>query len=94
VSELIQSFQRFKNRFTLSNKELSICLTNVSISVTFNRLIHINNGFVSGINFSVDPNPNIFDTTVNVELDNIINVNKFHVMMGPCGVDNLQKTLS
>jgi hypothetical protein len=81
-----------KNGFTLSNKDLSICLSKGQVSVIFDRVLRTTNVFVSGVKLSVFPSPVIYNATTMIRQDKRINVNTFNEMMGHCGTEKLQKT--
>jgi hypothetical protein len=81
-----------KSAFNLSITGLMIILNQGSVSVTFDRVIKTVNGSISGINMTT------FDPSVAYTAKGIlttikeIDVNKFHEMIGHCGVDRLKKT--
>jgi hypothetical protein len=66
-----------------------ISLKKGSVSVTFDRIIKAVNGSISGIKLTTyDPSVSKGSLTSIKE----IYVNKFHEMIGHCGVDRLKKT--
>jgi hypothetical protein len=81
-----------KNGFDLNNKGLMISLKKGSISVKFDRVIKTVNGYNYGIKMTTyDPFVAYVEKgrlTAIKEID----VNKFHEMIGHCGVDRLKKT--
>jgi GAG-pre-integrase domain len=81
-----------KNGFTISNKELSMCLSKGQVSVIFDRVLRTTYGFVSGVKLSVFSPPVIYNSTTMICQDKRVNVNKFHERMGHCGTEKLQKT--
>jgi hypothetical protein len=77
--------------FDLSNKGLMISLKKESVSVTFDRVIKTINGSISGIKMT-KYYPSVAYTAKG-SLTAIKNdVNKFHEMIGHCGVHRLKKT--
>jgi predicted phosphatase len=67
-------------------------LTKGSASITFDRIIKSLDGTVSGIKIvSLEP-PTAYVTQNKLDSGKGINVNKFHEMIGHCGVDRLKKT--
>ena len=81
-----------KNGFSLSNKGVSICLSKGSASVTFDRVFRTTNGFVSGIKMSVYDSPVIYNATKGLITNKCLDINRFHEILGHCGLDRLQKT--
>jgi hypothetical protein len=79
-----------KNDHTLTNKRVSICHSNGLASFTINKTTHRTNWIVFEIKFSVDSTLIFYYAKINMNQDNRIDVNKFHEMMGNCGVDKLQ----
>jgi hypothetical protein len=81
-----------KNRIELRNKGLMISLKKGSVSVTFDRVIKTVNGSISGIKMTTyDPSVS-YIAKCSLTAIKEINVNKFHEMIGRCGVDRLKKT--
>jgi hypothetical protein len=81
-----------KFRFDLSNKGLMISLKKGSVSITFHRFIKTVNGSISGIKMtSYDPSV-AYLVKSSLTAIKEIDVNKFHEMIGHCGVDRLKKT--
>jgi hypothetical protein len=80
-----------KNGFDFSNKGLMISLKKGSVSVTFDRVIKTVNASISDIKMTTyDPSVTYLgkgSLTAVKEID----VNKFHEMIGHCGVDRLKK---
>jgi hypothetical protein len=81
-----------KNGFDLSNKGLMISLKKGSVSVTFDRVIKTVNGSISGIKMTTYDPSVAFLANGNYTAVKEIDVNKFHEMIGHCGVDRLKKT--
>jgi hypothetical protein len=81
-----------KNGFNLSNKVLMISLKKGSVSVTFDRVIKTVNGSISGIKMTTYDPSVAYLAKVNSTKIKEIDLNKFHEMIGHCGVDRLQKT--
>jgi hypothetical protein len=80
-----------KNGFDLSSKGLMISLKKGSVSVTFDRVIKTVNGSVSGIKMTTyDPSVSYL-TKGSLTAIKEIDMNKFHEMIGHCGVDRLKK---
>jgi hypothetical protein len=80
------------NGFNLSNKGLMISLKKGSVSVTFDRVIKTVNGSISGIKMT-EYDPSVaYLTKGSLTAIKEIDVNKFHEMIGHCGVDRLKKT--
>jgi hypothetical protein len=89
---LLSISKALKNGFNLRNKGLIISLKKGSVSVTFDRVIKTVNGSISGIKMTTyDPSVGYLakgGLTAIKEID----VNKFHEMIGHCGVDRFNKT--
>jgi hypothetical protein len=81
-----------KNGFDLSNKGLMISLKKQSVSVTFDRVIKIVNGSISGIKMTTHAPSVPYLSKGSLTTIKEIDVNKFHEMIGHCGVDRLKKT--
>jgi hypothetical protein len=89
---LLSINKALKNGHNLSNKGLMISLNKGSVCVTFDRVIKTVNRSISGIKMTTyDPSVAYLakgSLTALKEND----VNKFHEMIGHCGVDSLKKT--
>jgi hypothetical protein len=83
-----------KNGFDLSNKGLMISLKKGSVSVTFDRVIKKVNGSISGIKMTIYDPSVAYLAKGSLTAIKEINVNKFHEMIGHCGVDRLRKTVN
>jgi hypothetical protein len=81
-----------KNGFDLSNKGLMISLKKGFISVTFDRFIKTVNGSVSSIKITTYDPSVAYLAKGSLTAIKEIDVNKFHEMIGHCGVDCLKKT--
>jgi hypothetical protein len=90
-ANLFSMNKALKNGFKLSNEGENISLTKGSASITFHRIIKSLDGTVSGIKMaSLESTPYV--TQNKLDSSKIIDVNKFHEMIGQCGVDRLKKT--
>jgi hypothetical protein len=67
-------------------------LTKGSASITFDRIIKSLDGTVSGIKMVSFESSTAFVTQNKLESSKIINMNKFHEMIGRCGVNRWKKT--
>jgi hypothetical protein len=81
-----------KNGCDLRNKGLMISLKKGSISVTFDRIIKTVNGSISGIKMTTYDPSVAYLAKGSLTTIKEIDVNKFHEMIGQCGVDRLKKT--
>jgi hypothetical protein len=81
-----------KNGFDLSNKGLMISSKKGSVSVTFDRVIKTVNGSISGIKMTTYDPSVAYLAKGSLTAIKEIDVNKFHEMIGHCGVDRLKKT--
>jgi hypothetical protein len=81
-----------KNGYTLSKKEMSICLSKGPGLVTFDRVIRTANGFVSGIKLSIYSPLVICNAITNADHNKGIDFNMFHELVSHCGMDKLQKS--
>jgi hypothetical protein len=81
-----------KSGFKLSNDGENISLTKGSASFTFDRIIKSLDGTVSGIKMVSLASPTAYVTQNKLESGKGIDVNKFHEMIGHCGVNRLKKT--
>jgi hypothetical protein len=69
-----------------------ISLKKGSVSVTFDRVIKTENGSISGTKMTTnDPSVTYLAKRILTVIKEI-DVNKFHEMIGHCGVDRLKKT--
>jgi hypothetical protein len=84
--------KELKNGFVLSNKGLMISLKKGSVSVTFDRVIKTANGSISGIKMTTYDPSVAYIEKVSLTAIKEIDVNKFHEMIGHCGVDSLKNT--
>jgi hypothetical protein len=89
---LFSIIKELKNGFDLSNKGLMISLKKGSVSVTFDRVIKTVNGSISGIKMTTYDPSVAYLAKVSLNAIKEIDVNKFHEMIGHCGVDCLKKT--
>jgi hypothetical protein len=76
-----------KNGFDISNKVLMINLKKGSVSVTFHRIIKTFNGFISGIKMTTYDPFVAYIANGNLTAIKEIDLNKFHKVIGHCGVD-------
>jgi hypothetical protein len=81
-----------KNGFDLSNKGLMISLKKGSVFITFDRVIKTVNGSISGIKMTTYDPSVAYLAKGSLAAIKEIDVNKFHEMIGHCGVDRLKKT--
>jgi hypothetical protein len=81
-----------KNGFNLSNKGTSIYLTKEPASITFDRVINTLSGTIYGIKTVSNKSSVAHVAQGNSDLVKNIDINKFHEMIGHCGVDRLKKT--
>jgi hypothetical protein len=81
-----------KNGYKLSDEGDNISLTKGSAFIFFDIIIKSLDGTVSRIKMVSLESSTAFVTQNILESNKIINVNKFHEMIGHCGVDRLKKT--
>jgi hypothetical protein len=81
-----------KNGFDLKNKALMINLKKGSVSVTFDRVIKKEYGSISGIKLTTYDLSIAYLAKGSLTAIKEIDVNKFHELIGHCGVDPLKKT--
>jgi hypothetical protein len=81
-----------KKGFNLNNKGLMISSKKESISVTFDRVIKTVNGSISSIKMTTYDPYAAYITKGSLTSIKELDVNKFHEMVGHCGVDRLKKT--
>jgi hypothetical protein len=81
-----------KNGFDLSNKELMISLKKDSVSVTYDTVMKTVNEAISGIKMTTYDPSAAYIAKFSLTAIKEIYVNKFHEMIGHCGVDLLKKT--
>jgi hypothetical protein len=81
-----------KNGFKLNNGNENISLTKGSASITFDRIIKSLDGTVSGIKIVYLDFPTSHVPQNKLDSVKSIDVNKFHEMIGHCGLDRLKKT--
>jgi hypothetical protein len=81
-----------KNGFKISNKNENISLTKGSASVTFDRIIKSLDGTVSGIKMVYLDSSTAYITQNKLDSGKSVDVNKFHEIIGHCGLDCLKKT--
>jgi hypothetical protein len=79
-----------KNGHLLSNQGLSSFLSNVSISVTFDRVMTTTNGSVSGIKLLVNDSPIVYNTISGPLYGKKVDISEFHNMLGHCGSNRLK----
>jgi hypothetical protein len=89
---LFSNSEALENRLDLSNKGLMISLKKGSVSVTFDRFIKTVNGSISGIKMTTYDPSVAYLAKGSLTAVKEIDVNKFHEMIGHCGVDRLKKT--
>jgi hypothetical protein len=89
---LLSINKALKNGFDLSNKGLMISLKRNSVSVTFHRVIKKVNESISGIKMTIYELSVASTAKGSLTAVKEIDVNKFHEMIGHCGVDRLKKT--
>jgi hypothetical protein len=82
----------FKNGCRLSNEGESISLTKGSSSITFDRIIKSLDGTISGIKMVSLDSPTAYIAQNKIDSNKSIDVNKFHEMIGYCGLDCSKKT--
>jgi hypothetical protein len=82
----------FKNGFKLSNENENIFLTKDSASITFDRIIKSLDGTVSGIKMVYLDSPTAYVAQNKLDSGKSVDVNKFHEIIGHCGLDCLKKT--
>jgi hypothetical protein len=81
-----------KNGFKLNNKNENISLTKGSACFTFDRIIKSLDGTVSGINMVYLDSPTAYVAENKLDSGKSVDMNKFHEMIGHCGLDCLKKT--
>jgi hypothetical protein len=81
-----------KNKFDLSNEGENISLIKGSSSITFDRIIKSLDGTVSGIKMVSLESSSAYVAQNKLDSCKSIDVNKFHEMIGHCGLDSLKKT--
>jgi hypothetical protein len=81
-----------KNGFKLSNKNENISLNKGSASTTFDRIIKSLDGTVSGIKIVYLDSPTAYVAQNKLDSGKSVNVNKFHEIIGHCGLDRSKKT--
>jgi hypothetical protein len=81
-----------KNGFKLSNKNENISLSKGSASITFDRIIKSLYGTVSGVKMVYLDSPIAYVDQYKLDSGKSVNVNKFHEIIGHCGLDRLKKT--
>jgi hypothetical protein len=91
---LFRISKALKNGFNLSNKGLMISLKKGSVSVTFDRVIKTVNGSISGIKITTYDLSVAYIAKGSLTAIKKLDVNKFHEMIGHCGVDRLKKTVN
>jgi hypothetical protein len=82
-----------ENEFKLSNENENISLTKDSASITFDGIIKSLDGTVSGIKMIYLDSPTAYIAQHKLDSGKSVNVNKFHEMIGHCGLDRLKKTV-
>jgi hypothetical protein len=80
------------NGFDLSNGGQSISLIKGFSSITFDRIIKSLDGTVSGIKMDSIESPSAYVAQSKLVSSNSLDVNKFHEMIGYCGLNSLKKT--
>jgi hypothetical protein len=83
-----------KNGFKVSNKNENISLTKGSASITFDRIIKSLDGTDSGIKMVYLDSPTAFVAQNKLDSGKSVNVNKFHEIIGHCGLDRLLKFMN
>jgi hypothetical protein len=81
-----------KNGFKLSNKNENISLTKGSASITFDRIIKSLDGTVSGIKMIYLDSWTAYIAQNKLDSVKSVDMNKFHEIIGHCGLDRLKKT--
>jgi hypothetical protein len=81
-----------KNGYKLRNECKNISLTKASACITFDRIIKILDGTVSGIKMVSLGSPTAYASQNKTDSSKSINVNKFHKMIGNYGVDCTKET--
>jgi hypothetical protein len=71
---------------------MNISLTKGSASITFDRIIKSLDWTVSGIKMVYLDSPTAYVVQNKLDSGKSVNVNKFHEMIGHCGLDRLKKT--
>jgi hypothetical protein len=90
-ANLFSMNKALKNGFKLRNYGENISLTKGSACITFDRIIKSLDGTVSGIKMVSLNSPTSFVAQNKADSSKSINLNKFHEMIGHCGVDCLKK---
>jgi hypothetical protein len=90
--KLFNIIKAIKNRFNQSNKRISICLTKRYTSVTVDRFVNTLSGNISV--FKMISNESSVGYTAQGKLNSVnsIDINKFHKMIGHCGLEHSEKT--
>jgi hypothetical protein len=91
-ANLISVNKALKNGFKLSNKNENISLTKGSASITFDRIIKSLDGTVSAIKMVYLDSQTAYVVQNKLDSEKSVNVNKFHEIIGHCGLDRLKKT--
>jgi hypothetical protein len=91
-ANLFKVNKALKNGFKLSNKNENISLTKGSASIIFDRIIKILDGTVSGVKMVYLDSPTAYDAQNKLDSGKSVNVNKFHEIIGHCGLDRLKKS--
>jgi hypothetical protein len=89
---LFNTSKALKNGFDLSNKGLMISLKKGSVSVKYDRVIKTVNGSISGIKMTTHDPSVAYIAKGSLTAIKEVDVNKFHEMIGHCGVERLKKT--
>jgi hypothetical protein len=92
VGEFVQHQQGIEERIQFEQQGLMISLKKGSVSVTFDRVIKTVNGSISGIKMTTHDHFVAYLANGSLTAIKEIDVNKFHEMIGHCGVDRLKKT--
>jgi hypothetical protein len=91
-ANLFSMNKALKDGFKLSNEGENISLTKGSASITFDSIIKSLDGTVSGIEMVSLESPSAYIAQNKTDSSKSIDVNKFHEMIGHCGVNCLNKT--
>jgi hypothetical protein len=89
---LFRISKALKKGFDLSNKGLMISLEKGSVSVTFDTVIKTVNGSIYGVKMTTYYPSVAYLAKGSLTVIKEVDVNKFHEMVGHCGVDRLKKT--
>jgi hypothetical protein len=79
------------NEYYLSNKGLSIYFPKGSVWVTYDRVMRITNGSLSGVKLLVNESPVVYSTLSGTFYGKKVAINEFHKMLGHCGSDRWEK---